>query len=376
MRKIVCLVGTRPEVIKVAPVIQALINENWCKPILITSGQHVELLEQQLQVFNLKPDNSIHVMQEGQSLSSLTSRLFSALEKVLSDEKPDMVLAQGDTTTVMVASVLCFYLGIPFCHLEAGLRSYSMHRPFPEEFNRRVASITAAIHLAPTQSAKQALLNEGIDSKTITVTGNTVIDSLYYMRERISQCPYPVNKNNKMILLTAHRRENFGHPLEQIFLCLKNFIIKNKDIELVYPVHPNPNVAVLANDILGEVENIHLIKALDYADFISLMNNSYIIISDSGGVQEEAPALGKPVLVLREVTEREEAVRVGAAKLIGTNPRLLQENLEKLLFDKDVYRGMSRGISPYGDGKAASRATTTMRNFFSKNKNMVIDEFS
>jgi UDP-N-acetylglucosamine 2-epimerase len=365
-KKILHIVGTRPEIIKVAPVVQALKSCLWAAPRLITTGQHRELLEQHLKIFGLTPDGDLKVMRPGQSLSKLTSHLADGLEDLLTAEKPDLVLAQGDTSTVMVTAMICFYLGLPFAHLEAGLRSGDMRNPFPEEYNRKVAALSTALHLAPTEGAKRALLAEGVPGASICVTGNTVIDSLYYMREQLGSmpaCPYPVDRQAKLLLLTAHRRENFGQPLAGIFEVLGELVAGRPDIELLYPVHPNPQVSAMAREILGERERVHLSAPLDYQDFIGVLNNTHIVLSDSGGVQEEAPALGKPVLVLRQVTERRELIEAGAAKLVGTDPEIIKSAILALLDDPTEYAAMSQGISPYGDGRASLRVVDALAAF-------------
>jgi UDP-N-acetylglucosamine 2-epimerase (non-hydrolysing) len=353
--KILSIVGTRPEIIKVAPVVMALNKCSWVESRLISTGQHSELLNQHLHIFGLKQDHELEAIKPGQSLTVMTSQLAERLERVLLYERPDLVLSQGDTTTVMVTSMVCFYLGIKFAHLEAGLRSGNLFRPFPEEYNRKVVTLSAALHISPTERAKQSLLVEGVPEKSIVVTGNTVIDSLYYILDRLPYCSYPINSNLKLILLTAHRRENLGAPLQGIFKMFFKLVSKRDDIELLYPVHPNPNVVDMAQKILTGHERIHLIRPLDYQDFIAALKKSYIVVSDSGGVQEEAPALGKPVLVLRDVTERVETVELGMAKIVGTDPKIVENALINLLDNQDEYSSMSQGYSPYGDGQASSR---------------------
>jgi len=373
--KIVMIAGTRPEIIKIAPLMYELKKSKWANPILITSGQHVDILRQQLKVFNLEPDFELSVMKEGQSLSSLTSSLFGTLENAIQKENPDAVLSQGDTTTVMAAACICFYLHIPFIHLEAGLRSNDMQNPFPEEFNRRVASLATSLHLAPTLSAKKALMAEGISEDRITVTGNTVIDALYYAKNIAKQCPYPCDKNNKLLLLTAHRRENLGKPLENIFCMLNELVQERTDIEILYPVHHNPQVKNAAHKILSNQDRIHLVNPLDYLEFVAALQNSYVVVSDSGGIQEEAPALNKPILVMREVTERNEAITAGVAKLSGTDPANIKKDIHSLLDNAFVYTHMAQGGSPFGDGLAAVRAVDAMAVFLGAKEKREMKEF-
>jgi UDP-N-acetylglucosamine 2-epimerase (non-hydrolysing) len=374
-KKILIIAGTRPEIIKVAPVVHALRNCPWAKCRLVITGQHRELLEQHLKIFNLMPDDNLAVMRPDQTLAGLTSHLAQRLETLILAEQPDLVLSQGDTTTVMVTAMICFYLHIPFAHLEAGLRSGDLLNPFPEEYNRKVASITTALHLAPTNLAKQALLCEGIPENAIAVTGNTVIDALYQVKDQLPQCPFPQCLGHKLIVLTAHRRENFGSPLAGIFKMLVSLIKERNDIEIVYPVHPNPQISSVAHAILDGKDRIHLVAPHDYLDFISLLHNAYLVVSDSGGVQEEAPALGKPVLVLREVTERQESVDAGVARLVGTNPDILRCNIIKLLDDSAAYRKMIREGSPYGDGYAAKRVVDAIAAFLEVTKQREMREF-
>ncbi|MDR1490885.1 MAG: UDP-N-acetylglucosamine 2-epimerase (non-hydrolyzing) [Desulfovibrio sp.] len=373
--KIVIIAGTRPEIIKIAPIVYELKKSSWANPVLITSGQHIDILRQHLKVFNLKPDIEVSTMKEGQSLSLLTSKLFSTLEGTIKKENPDVVLSQGDTTTVMTTACICFYLQIPFIHLEAGLRSNDIMNPFPEEFNRKVASLAASLHLAPTLSAKEALICEGIQKEKISVTGNTVIDALYYARKIASQCRYPYDKKNKLILLTAHRRENFGKPLEDIFNMLKVLIKERPDVELLYPVHPNPHVKNIAHTILGNQSRIHLVAPLDYLEFISALNNAYLVVSDSGGIQEEAPALRKPILVLRNVTERNEAITAGVAKLSGTDPMNIKKDIRILLDNELLYAQMAHGGSPFGDGLASARAVDALAAFLGVRERREMEDF-
>lgn len=377
MVKVICVVGTRPEAIKMAPVILALQNEPWAEVRVLATAQHREMLKQVLNLFSIEPDIDLDIMRVNQPLALLTSRILQNVDDVLMAEKPDLVLVQGDTTTVFAVSLACFYHKIPIGHIEAGLRTWDVYNPFPEEVNRVFVSKLANWHFAPTESARLNLLKEGVLEKHIIVTGNTVIDALLMMAKQSIQLQLKINPNKRLILLTIHRRENFGEPLANICRALHTLAIDNPDVEFLYPVHPNPKVHDVVYSLLSNVQNIILCDPMDYEQFIAAMQKSYFIISDSGGVQEEAPALGKPVLVVREETERPEAVEQGMAKLIGSNYDKIITEVQALLDDDVAYRAMAKGISPYGDGKSASRTINTLREHFSHNnisKNKNIDE--
>jgi UDP-N-acetylglucosamine 2-epimerase (non-hydrolysing) len=363
LKKILTVFGTRPEAIKMAPVIKELEKHSGeVRSLVCVTAQHRQMLDQVLDLFEITPDFDLNVMRENQTLSQLTSHALSALEAVLSEVKPDWVLVQGDTTTTMVASLAAFYHKIRVGHVEAGLRTKNKYAPFPEEINRRITSAIADLHFAPTETARQALLSENIPESTIIVTGNTVIDALLWIREEIHRNPPDIPdsikiaiKNKKLILVTGHRRESFGKGFEEICLALKELISKYEDIFVVYPVHLNPNVREPVDRILGNSDRICLIEPLPYAPFVWLMNNAYIILTDSGGIQEEAPSLGKPVLVMREVTERQEGIEAGCVTLVGVERRKIVEGVSDLLFDKKLYNKMAQAGNPYGDGKAAKR---------------------
>jgi len=361
--KVLCIVGTRPEAIKMAPVIKALQTEKNIDCRVLATAQHRGLLDQILEGFAITADLDLDIMRPNQSLATLTSRLLLELDGVLQMEKPDVVLAQGDTTTVMCAALACFYLRIPFGHVEAGLRTGDLCNPFPEEANRVIASKLTRWHFAPTQRAVDNLLSEGVADSDISLTGNTVIDALLTTAAHDSALPIPLAAGKRLVLVTAHRRENFGEPFQKICQALKRLAERNPGIQILYPVHPNPNVKDVAHRLLGQTPNILLCAPLDYAPFIAAMKRSYLIISDSGGVQEEAPALGKPVLVLREETERPEAVELGVVRLVGANPDTIVEQAQRLLDDPQAYRAMARGVSPYGDGKAAARIVDVLRQY-------------
>ncbi|WP_343578045.1 UDP-N-acetylglucosamine 2-epimerase (non-hydrolyzing) [Pseudomonas sp.] len=362
-KKIICIVGTRPEAIKMAPVILALRERPWAEVKVLVTAQHRGMLDQILREFSIVPDFDLNVMQPNQSLSALTGRLLIDLEKVLKAEMPDVVLAQGDTTTVLAAAMTCFYAGIAFGHVEAGLRTGNMHNPFPEEFNRVVVGRLAKWHFTPTPLSAQNLLAEGTPEPQIHITGNTVIDALQYIAAKDSLPPE--EHERKVILVTAHRRENFGEAFRNICTAIRTLAIRNPNIDVIFPVHPNPNVKATAHELLSGIQNISLIEPLGYREFIHTMNRCHLILSDSGGVQEEAPALGKPVLVLRNSTERPEAVEAGCVRLVGSNTENIVRETELLLNDSLAYREMAKGTSPYGDGNAASRIIGILQEHFS-----------
>jgi UDP-N-acetylglucosamine 2-epimerase (non-hydrolysing) len=364
MKKILCVVGTRPEAIKMAPVILALKDEPWVDVRVLATAQHRHMLDQVMNFFGIDPDIDLNIMSPNQDLTTLTARLMLELDDVFLAEKPDAVLAQGDTTTVMTVALACFYHRIPFGHVEAGLRTWDMQNPFPEEMNRVIAGRLAKWHFAPTESSRQNLLREGIEDKDIIVTGNTVIDALLMTASKDLELSIPVDDSKRLILVTSHRRENFGEPFRNICRALKALADQNTDIQILYPVHPNPNVKDVAYEMLSECTNIILCEPLDYASFIAAMKKAYFIISDSGGVQEEAPALGKPVLVLRDETERPEAVDCGVVKLVGPNYERILSEAQMLLDNEEAYKSMARGVSPYGDGKGSERIVTVLRDYF------------
>ena len=364
MVKILTVFGTRPEAIKMAPVIRAL-DDNFDVKICVTA-QHRHMLDQVLELFEIEPDYDLNIMQPGQDLFDITSNVFSGIKKVLDVEKPDIVLVHGDTTSSMVVAMAAFYLHIPIGHVEAGLRTYNVKSPFPEEFNRQVTSRIATFHFAPTKVSRQNLLDEKVSDNQIFVTGNTVIDALLSMLENaradvfsdniLKRMPFlKQEKSNipRIILVTGHRRENFGSGFEEICYTLRTIANDNPDIQIIYPVHLNPNVTEPVNRILSNFNNVHLIEPMEYLNFIKLMDLSYLILTDSGGIQEEAPSLGKPVLVMRNTTERPEALESGTVKLVGTNKNEIIKMVNRLLNDHDFYMQMSRSHNPYGDGNAS-----------------------
>ncbi|MCY7371005.1 MAG: UDP-N-acetylglucosamine 2-epimerase (non-hydrolyzing) [Polaromonas sp.] len=352
-KKVLCIVGTRPEVIKMAPVIQTLSGVPNIQVSVLSSGQHREMLLPLIKWFGLHIDADLCVMTEGQTLSELTARLLQGFESQLTASRPDLVIAQGDTTTVLCAALSCFYQGIPFAHVEAGLRTFKVSEPFPEEFNRVAVGRLACLHFCPTSRASSNLLAEHIDPSTVHLTGNTVIDALQFTTQRLKQ--RPAREFDHTVLLTAHRRENLGEPLVAICQAVLDLCRQFPELKVLYPVHPNPQVRGVAERLLGNHPQIRLSEPLDYPDLVAAMQQAKIILTDSGGIQEEAPALGKPVLVLRAVTERPEAVELGAAKLVGANRDLIVAEASQLLRDEESYQMMARGVSPYGDGHAGAK---------------------
>lgn len=363
MKKILVFVGTRPEAIKMAPVFFELKRRAEFNPLLVSTGQHKEMLSQALSDFGLTPDINLNVMTTNQTLSGVSAKLFESIDKLLESENPDAILVQGDTTTVQVASLASFYRGIPIGHVEAGLRSHNMHAPFPEELNRRVTALVADWHFAPTNLSKENLLSEKIQDSRILVSGNTVIDALFWMTKKMEVQPpnLPIDieksiaEDKRIILVTGHRRESFGQGFENICTALE-LIAKNfPNDQIIYPVHLNPKVRTIVNGRLKDHENITLADPLPYESFVFLMNKSYIILSDSGGIQEEAPSLGKPVLVMRTVTERPEGVDAGVNFLVGTDPQAIFNLASEFLKDDKKYHAISSIESPFGDGKAAQK---------------------
>jgi len=359
-------VGTRPEAIKMAPVILALMAQAGIDCRVLATAQHRNMLDQVLKVFDIEPDIDLDIMRPNQALSALTARLLLKIDAVLLAEEPDVVLAQGDTTTVMTIALACFYHRIPFGHIEAGLRTWDMSNPFPEEMNRVIAGKLAKWHFAPTENARQNLLREGIQASEIVVTGNTVIDALKSVAASTPEVGVELDDSKRLILVTAHRRENFGKPIKEICRAIRTLADHNEGLQVLYPVHPNPNVQDVAHEMLSNHPQIVLCQPLDYLPFVGAMKRAYLILSDSGGVQEEAPALGKPVLVLRNETERPEAMEAGAVKIVGSDYEKIVAETQHLLDDEKAYRRMAQGISPYGDGHAAARIVEALRQYFSQ----------
>lgn len=362
--KIIVVIGTRPEAIKMCPLVYELKKDRSFNVTVLVTGQHKEMLEQVLRVFSVKPDYNLTLMEKNQTLTRLTSKTIPAMEQVLIKERPDMILVQGDTTTSFAASLASFYQRVSVGHVEAGLRTFKKYYPFPEEMNRKLITVLSDINFAPTRSAALNLRREGVPSDRIHVTGNTVVDALFYTLKRTGKKYKRYhNKKNRLVLMTAHRRENFGRPMEDICVAVDRLIAEFDDIELVYPVHKNPNVSGVVYKHLSGRDRIHLIEPVDYVDFVNLMNDAYLILTDSGGIQEEAPSLGKPVLVLRNETERPEAVKAGTVRIVGTDTDAILRHARRLLDNPKVYGKMANAINPYGDGTACTQITELLRSF-------------
>ena len=365
MLRVLSIIGTRPEAIKMAPVIKELEGNthNIISRVCVTA-QHREMLDQVLELFHIAPHYDLDIMQRSQTPTQVASNVLHRLEPIIQNFKPDWVLIQGDTTTVMAASIAAFYSRVKVAHVEAGLRTYDKWQPFPEEINRRLASIISDIHFTPTIPAKDNLLQEGIPASKIIVSGNPIIDALIWVTSRDNILVTEDNKlynNKKLILVTAHRRENFGEPIKNICLGLKDIATRNKEkVHIVYPVHPNPNIREPVYNLLNNINNITLLEPLNYASMVNMIKRAYIVLTDSGGIQEEAPGLGKPVLVLREKTERPEGIAAGTARLIGTSREKILEETEELLNNQGKYYRMANAANPYGDGYAAKRIVGTL----------------
>lgn len=352
--------GTRPEGIKMAPVVKELEKRDGVETVVCITAQHREMLDQVLNLFNIEPDYDLDIFSKGQTLTEITTRALQGLEDVIKTENPDVLLVQGDTTTVFSGALAAFYQKIKIGHIEAGLRSGNIYSPYPEEANRKLTGIVADFHFAPTERNRQNLLREDYDGKKIFITGNTVIDALKYTveenyefeLEKLNQLDY---ENKRVVLLTSHRRENIGRPMENIFNAVNDIVEKYKDVEVVFPIHLNPKVRDIAGKILGGNDRVHIVEPLDYEPFTNLMAKSHIVVTDSGGLQEEAPTLAKPVLVVREETERPEGIEAGTAKLVGTSYEKLYGSLDKLLSNKAEYEKMAKAVNPYGDGNASKR---------------------
>lgn len=369
--KTLCVFGTRPEAIKMAPLALALAADSDFEAKVCVTGQHREMLDQVLSLFNIEPDFDLNIMKPSQDLTDVTAEILQGMKYVFKKYKPDIVLVHGDTATTFAASLAAYYQQIHVAHIEAGLRTGNLYSPWPEEANRKLTGALAKFHLAPTDNSRENLLREGVDSHSIVVTGNTVIDALLEVVARLDKDPSlraeatkpfkHINLNRKIILVTGHRRESFGGGFERICHALIEVAQQHTDVEIVYPVHLNPNVREPVNRLLVGIPNIHLIEPLDYLPFVHLMSHSHIILTDSGGIQEEAPSLGKPVLVMRDTTERPEAVVAGTVKLVGTDTANIVRALNNLLTDNSSYRAMSFAHNPYGDGKACARILDSLR---------------
>ena len=365
MKRIMTIFGTRPEAIKMAPLVLQLKKEEQLEPIVVVTAQHREMLDSVLETFNIQPDYDLNVMKPGQTLSQVTSRVLTGLEDIIKEVQPDMILVHGDTTTTFAGSLAAFYNEISIGHVEAGLRTWNKYSPFPEEMNRQMTGIMADLHFAPTEQAEKNLLNENKNPQSVVVTGNTAIDAMHttidqdYQSEIIQR-----HQDKRIILLTSHRRENIGQPMENIFKAARRIVEEVEDAVIVYPMHKNPKVRDIARQYLSDHDRIELIEPLEVVDFHNFAHQSYLILTDSGGVQEEAPSLGKPVLVLRDTTERPEGVEAGTLKLAGTEEEDVYRLTKELLTDKELYQSMSVAQNPYGDGHASERICNHIRHYF------------
>ena len=365
MKKVMVVFGTRPEAIKMCPLVNELKSrENLITKVCVT-GQHRQMLDMVLDVFNVVPDYDLSIMKDKQTLFDITTNILNRIREVLESEKPDVVLVHGDTSTTFVTALACYYLQIPVGHVEAGLRTYNIYSPYPEEFNREAVGIISSYNFAPTEISKQNLIREGKNPDTVYVTGNTVIDALKTtVREDYTHPELEWAKDSRLIMLTAHRRENLGEPMHRMFRAIRRIVEETSDVKVIYPIHMNPVVRKAADDELKNNDRIRLIEPLDVLDFHNFMANSYLILTDSGGIQEEAPSLGKPVLVMRDTTERPEGIEAGTLKLVGTDEEAIYSEFKKLLTDKEEYEKMSKASNPYGDGFACKRIADVLTNEF------------
>lgn len=356
MKKVMLVFGTRPEAIKMCPLVNELKKHKNIETIVCVTGQHRQMLDQVLQAFDVVPDYDLSIMKDKQTLFDVTANILTRIKTVLEDVKPDVVLVHGDTSTTFVTALACFYLQIPVGHVEAGLRTYNIYSPYPEEFNRQAVSIISQYNFAPTELSKQNLLKEGKNPESIYVTGNTAIDALKTTVRADYTHPELIWANgSRLIMITAHRRENLGEPMRHMFKAIRRVMDEHPDVKAIYPIHMNPVVREIANEYLGDDDRIHIIEPLDVLDFHNFLSRSYLILTDSGGIQEEAPSLGKPVLVMRDTTERPEGIAAGTLKLVGTEEETIYGEFSRLLSDNDEYKAMSKASNPYGDGHACER---------------------
>ena len=364
MKKVMSIFGTRPEAIKMAPVILELKKQKNIISKICVTAQHRELLDSVLHAFDLEPDYDLDIMKHGQTLEGITQAILQGLQNIFESEKPDLILVHGDTTTTFAAALCAYYHHIPIGHIEAGLRTYQKYSPFPEEMNRQMVGRLADLHFAPTEISRNNLIKENVELEHIFVTGNTAIDALQYTTNTDYEHEYLTwAKGSRLLLLTAHRRENQGKDMVNIFKAIKKLVNQNDDIKVLYPCHPNPKIQKLAHEILDQDERIRIVPPLEVFDFHNILRNSYLVLSDSGGIQEEAPGLGKPVLVLRNTTERPEGVRAGTLRLVGTSIESIVGNAQCLLDDMNEYEKMSKAKNPYGDGKASKRIVNAIQMF-------------
>lgn len=356
MKKVMLIFGTRPEAIKMCPLVNELKSRKNITTVVCVTGQHRQMLNQVLETFSVVPDFDLSIMKDKQTLFDVTTNILEHIKSILEEVKPDIVLVHGDTSTTFASALACFYLQIPVGHVEAGLRTYNINSPYPEEFNRQAVSIISQFNFVPTELSKQNLLREGKKEETIYVTGNTAIDALRTtVRDEYAHPELEWAKDSRLILITAHRRENLGKPMENMFRAIRRVMDEHPDVKAIYPIHMNPVVRESANAVLGGDERIHIIEPLDVLDFHNFLSRSYLILTDSGGIQEEAPSLGKPVLVMRDTTERPEGIAAGTLKLVGTEEENIYKEFSRLLTDQDIYDAMSHASNPYGDGQACKR---------------------
>lgn len=356
MKKIMLVFGTRPEAIKMCPLVNELKTRKDIKTVVCVTGQHRQMLDQVLETFNVEPDYDLSIMKEKQTLFDITSNILISIKAVLEKEKPDVVLVHGDTSTTFVTALACFYLQIPVGHVEAGLRTYNIYSPYPEEFNRQAVSIISKYNFAPTERSKANLIKEGKDEKTIWVTGNTAIDALKTtVSDSYTHPELEWAKGSRLIFITAHRRENLGEPMHHMFRAIRRVMDEHPDVKALYPIHMNPIVRKAADEELGRLDRVHIIDPIEVFDCHNIMARSYMILTDSGGIQEEAPSLGKPVLVMRDTTERPEGIAAGTLKLVGTTEEIIYKSFKELLEDTDAYNAMAHAANPYGDGFACKR---------------------
>lgn len=356
MKRVMLVFGTRPEAIKMCPLVNELKKRKTLETIVCVTGQHRQMLDQVLEAFHIVPNYDLSIMKEKQTLFDVTTNILLRIKEVLETVKPDVVLVHGDTSTTFVTALACFYLQIPVGHVEAGLRTYNIFSPYPEEFNRQAVSIIAQYNFAPTETSKKNLINEGKKAESIYVTGNTAIDALFTtVRDNYTHPELEWAKGSRLIMLTAHRRENLGEPMHNMFRAIKRIVDEHEDLKVIYPIHMNPTVRQTATEIFGDDERFHIIEPLDVLDFHNFLSRSYLILTDSGGIQEEAPSLGKPVLVMRDTTERPEGIAAGTLKLVGTNEETIYNEFRRLLTNQAAYDAMAHASNPYGDGHACER---------------------
>lgn len=361
MKKVMLVFGTRPEAIKMCPLVNELKKRTELQTVVCVTGQHRQMLDMVLEAFDVTPDYDLSIMKDKQTLFDVTTNILNRIKEVLEKEKPAVVLVHGDTATTFVTALACFYLQIPVGHVEAGLRTYNIYSPYPEEFNRQAVSIISKFNFAPTELSKQNLMKEGKDPDSIYVTGNTAIDALKTtVRENYTHPELEWAKGSRLIMITAHRRENLGEPMRHMFKAIRRVMDEHPDVKAIYPIHMNPIVREIADEFLGGDDRIHIIEPLDVLDFHNFLSRSYLILTDSGGIQEEAPSLGKPVLVMRDTTERPEGIAAGTLKLVGTEEETIYNEFSRLLSDKEEYEAMSKASNPYGDGHASERIASIL----------------